>query len=177
MTVTVNLPDFRRQLTEVEKRTRLRVTRNAVRAAASVFRRFARNAAPVLKPTGKFNRQRIPGALKRGIYVGRGRDRDRGAVRMFVGVRSGRDYAKKGRGDPFYWRFLEAGWIPRGPGGKLKGGERSRSLQRRRLIAGGAKRRQFPFLAPAFAAGQGEALKAFNDRMNREFAPAMRDIK
>lgn len=175
MTVTVNLPDFRRQLTEVEKRTRLRVTRNAVRAAASVFRRFARDRAPVLKATGKFNKHRVPGALKRNIDIRRGRSRDRSVIGLNVGVRVGK--TTKGRGVPFYWRFLEGGWIPRGPGGKLKGGERSRSLQRRRLIAGGAKRRQFPFLAPAFAAGQGEALKAFNDRMNREFAPAMRDIK
>jgi len=175
--VTTNLPDFRRQLAEVERRTRARIVRRALRDCASVFLRFARNAAPVLKPTGKFNRQRIPGALKRGIYVGRGRDRERGVVRMFVGVRSGRDYAKKGRGDPFYWRFLEAGWIPRGPGKKLKGGERSRALQRRRLISGGATRVQYPFLAPAFSRGKGDALQAFNARMNREFSTVAKGIR
>lgn len=175
MTVTVNLPDFRRQLAEVEKRTRLRVTRNAVRAAASVFRRFARDRAPVLKATGKFNRHRVPGALKRNIDIRQVRSRERGVVGLNVGVRVGK--STKGRGVPFYWRWLEGGWIPRGRGQGIKGGDRSKALQRRRLIAGGAKRRQFPFLAPAFAAGQGAAVQAFNDRMEREFAPAMRDIK
>lgn len=172
MTVTVNIADFRRQLAEVEKRTRLRVTRNAVRAAASVFRRFARDKAPVLKTVAK---NRVPGALKRNIDIRRGRSRDSGVIGLNVGVRVGK--STKGRGVPFYWRWLEGGWIPRGRGQALRGGNRSKALQRRRLLTGGAKRRQYPFLAPAFTAGQGGAVQAFNDRMEREFAPAMRDIK
>jgi HK97 gp10 family phage protein len=172
--VKVDLPDFRRQMAEVGKRMSTRVTRNAVRAAASVSRRFARDKAPVLKP-GKFNKHRVPGALKRNIDIRRGRSRDRDVIGLNVGVRVGK--STKGRGVPFYWRWLEGGWIPRGRGQALRGGNRSKALQRRRLLTGGAKRRQYPFLAPAFAAGQGEALQAFNDRMNREFGPAMRDIK
>ena len=172
MTVTVNIADFRRQLAEVEKRTRLRVTRNAVRAAASVFRRFAQDRAPVLKTPAK---NRVPGALKRNIAIRRGSSREIGVVSVGVGVRVGK--STKGRGVPFYWRWLEGGWIPRGRGKGIKGGDRSKALQRRRLIAGGARRRQFPFLAPAFTAGQGGAVQAFNDRMESEFAPAMRDIK
>ena len=170
--VKVDLPDFRRQMAEVGKRMSTRVTRNAVRAAASVFRRFARDKAPVLKTVAK---NRVPGALKRNIDIRRGRSRDSGVIGLNVGVRVGK--STKGRGVPFYWRWLEGGWIPRGRGQALRGGNRSKALQRRRLLTGGAKRRQFPFLAPAFAAGQGGAVQAFNDRMEREFAPAMRDIK
>lgn len=170
--VKVDLPDFRRQMAEVGKRMSTRVTRNAVRAAASVFRRFARDKAPVLKTVAK---NRVPGALKRNIDIRRGRSRDSGVIGLNVGVRVGK--STKGRGVPFYWSWLEGGWIPRGRGKGIKGGDRSKALQRRRLIAGGARRRQFPFLAPAFTAGQGGAVQAFNDRMEREFAPAMRDIK
>lgn len=170
--VTVNIPDFRRQLAEVERRMRTRTVRGALRAAANVFAKSARQKAPALK---KFTRRRIPGALRRAIYAGRGRSgRDR--VRFFVYVRSGKGYAKKGRGDPFYWRFLESGWLPRGPGQKLKGGQRLRSLRRKRAIQAGAQERRFPFFKPAFDESGGRALAVFNERMTKGIA-ALRKVR
>lgn len=172
VTVKVNLPDFRRQLAEVERRMRTRIVRSALRAAGNTFAKSARQKAPMLE---KFTRQRMPGALRRAIYVGRGRSgRDR--VRFFVYVRSGKGYAKKGRGDPFYWKFLEGGWIPRGPGRKLSGGQRLRSLKRSRAIQAGAQVKRFPFFKPAFDEAGGRALTNFNERMAKGIA-ALRSIK
>lgn len=173
MTVNVrtNLPDFRRQLAEVDRKTRTKVVRAALRAAGSIFRKHVRTAAPVLK---RPEQHRVAGALKAAIYVGRARRSAPGNERFFVAVRSGKKYAKKGKGDPFYWRFLEAGWIPRGPGQKLKGGERSRALQRKRLRASGAKTVRYPFFEPGFKSGGQEALNAFNARMDRDFTALFR---
>lgn len=170
--VKVDLPDFRRQLAEVEKRMRMKITRAALRAAGNVFARVARQKAPRLDQATK---QRIPGALRRAIYVGRGRTgRDR--ERFFVSVRGGKRYAAKGRGDPFYWKFLEAGWIPRGPGGKLKGGNRSKKLQRSRARAAGAREVRYPFFKPAFDEAGRQALAAFNERMVKGIS-ALRTIR
>lgn len=170
--VITNLPDFRRQLAEVNRRMGTRVVRAAARAAGNVFAKSARQKAPKLAQATK---QRVPGALRRAIYVGRGRT-SRDKVRFFVSVRSGKGYAKKGRGDPFYWRFLEGGWLPRGPGGKLKGGARSRRLQRNRARAAGAQEVRYPFLKPAFDEAGGRALLQFNERMARGIA-ALRTIR
>ena len=170
--VTVNLPDFRRQLAEVERRVRTKIVRGALRAAGNTMAKSARQKAPAMQ---KFTKQRTPGALRRAIYVGKGRS-GRGSLRYFVSVRSGKTYAKKGRGDPFYWRFLEAGWIPRGPGKKLTGGERLRSLKRKRAIQAGATQVRYPFFKPAFDESGGRALTAFNERMTKGFA-ALRRVR
>jgi HK97 gp10 family phage protein len=164
VTVKTNLPDFRLQLREVDRKTRTKVVRAALRAAANVFKRHVKREAP-----------KRSGALQRAIYVSRGRGYKAATdERFFVAVRTGKKYAKKGKGDPFYWGFLEAGWIPRGRGQALKGGDRSKALQRRRLLASGAKKVQFPFFAPAFKSGGTEALTAFNTRMDRDFTSLFR---
>lgn len=170
--VTVNLPDFRRQLAEVERRVRTRIVRGALRAAGNTLAKSARQKAPTMQ---KFTRQRIPGALRRAIYVGRGRS-GRDSVRFFVSVRGGKGYAKKGRGDPFYWRFLEGGWIPRGRGQKVTGGRRLRSLKRKRAIQAGAQEVRYPFFKPAFDEAGGRALAAFNERMTKGIA-ALRGVR
>ena len=73
------------------------------------------------------------------------------------------DVKRSGRvPDPFYWRFLEKGWIPRGRGRKFRGGTRSRALQRERALAGGARRVSHPFFMPAFRIADTVALDAFN---------------
>lgn len=174
-TVTVNIPDFRRQLKEVSNRVERSVTTRAVRAAGIVFRTEARQIAPVLSPTSR-NRQRVAGALVRAIFVGRSRFQKRGEVRFFVGVRASR----KNRGtinDPFYWRFLEAGWMPRGRGKALRGGNRSKALQRQRAAAGGARRVAYPFLQPAFDRSKGRALQAFIGKMEEGFAKEVNRVR
>ena len=159
--VKTNIPDFRRQLAELGTRFERRITTRAVGAAARVFRGIAQSFAP--KSTG---------LLESRIYVGRSRESRPGKVVYFVGVRArtrGRltagqslDIKRAGRRtDPFYWRFLEGGWIPRGRGRKFKGGTRRRALERERALKGGASRVSHPFLAPAFKFGETAALDRF----------------
>jgi hypothetical protein len=149
-----DIPDFRRQLQEVGARMEKKIVTAGLRAAGVVFRTAARQLAPVLR---KADARRVPGALRRAIFVGRSRfNKGRGVVSYYIGVRASK--ARKARGeDPFYWRFLEGGWTPniakqaqRRLRGQRKGGEFS-----------------FPFLAPAFRGSQGAALKAFVDRVSR----------
>jgi len=166
LTVRVNLPQFRRELRDLGAKVEKRVVAAGVRAAGVVFRDAARALAPRLK---KFDRRRSPGALAAAVRLAQSRRGRRGTVAYFVGVKA--SASAKGRGrDPFYWRFLEAGWIPRGRGQKLRGGVNSRNLQRRRLVAAGASRVQVPFLAPAFARRQGAALAAFNAKVDERLA-------
>ena len=63
--------------------------------------------------------------------------------------------------DAYYGRFLERGWIPRGPGQQIRGGRRRAALERRRLLAAGAQRVKKPYIAPAFRIVKDQALKAF----------------
>lgn len=164
ITVKTNLPDFRRQLAALGTRMERRTVARAAREAAGVLREASRAEAPVLR---KPDKRRVAGALKRGIYVAQQRTRDRGLVHFFVGVRSRRVVRGKAL-DPFYARFLEFGWVRRGGGERLRGGRRRRGLERSRAVAGGARRFQRPFLAPAFRKASGRALSAFNARMERE---------
>jgi HK97 gp10 family phage protein len=162
--VTMNLPDFRRQLRELGERVEKRVVRNATRAAARVFRDAARAEAPVLAEP---NPRRVAGALRRGIYAGPSKvRRGRGIVAFYVGVRASKTARKTAR-DPFYWRFLEAGWIPRGPGQRIQGGTRRKALERTRTAG---RRIARPFLATAFRRAQGAAVAAFNARIESELA-------
>lgn len=159
--VSVDLARLRRELGAAGARIERRAAGDGVRAAARVFRDRARgNVGGV----GGGPRIRT-GALRRAIVVARSRQRQRGLVAYYVGVRASKAQRRRGA-DPFYWRFLEGGWIPRGPGRKLRGGERSRALQRRRAVEGGARRREYPFLAPAFRTGGAAALAAFRERFN-----------
>lgn len=162
--VTMNLPDFRRQLRELSAKVEKRVVRNATRAAARVFRDAARAEAPVLAEP---DFRRVAGALKRAIYAGPSKvKRGRGVVAFYVGVKASRTARKTAR-DPFYWRFLEGGWIPRGPGQRIKGGTNRKALERSRTAS---RRIARPFLAPAFRRAQGAAISAFNTRVEAELA-------
>lgn len=171
--VTTNLPDFRRQLKEVGQRVERRLTARAVRAAGKVFRTEARELAPVLKTP---SRGRVAGALRRAVYMGRSKFTKRGEVRFFVGVRAGKKVRGTAR-DPFYWRFLEGGWIPRGPGKALKGGNRSKALQRDRALKAGARKVAYPFLQPAFERGKERALRAFVQTMEEGLAQEVRNVR
>ena len=157
ITVKVNIPDFKRQLLALGQRMEKNIVRRGTRAAAAVFVAEARRRAPVLRQPRK---GRVAGALQRAIRSTPRRS-PRGIVKQSVGVRATRAQTKSGV-DPFYWRFLEGGWIPRGPGHRFKGGARRRRLERERAVAGGARRVAYQFLKPAFDAAGSRALNAFN---------------
>jgi HK97 gp10 family phage protein len=173
VTVKFNLPDFRRQLQEVGRRVERRVTVRAVGAAARVFRDDARRTAPVLKEPRP---GRVAGALRRAIYAGRSKFQKRGTVRFFVGVRAAKKARKTAR-DPFYWRFLEGGWIPRGAGRALRGGNRSKALQRKRAISSGARKVAYPFLKPAFDRSQQRAVQAFSQTMEERLEREIKGVR
>lgn len=167
--VRTNLPDFTRQLAALDAKMRRSVLRKALRASATVYKRAVQDKAPtakraVYRPKG---RSVIPGLLKASIRIGFARRTGKTVVRAYV--TPGSKKFTRQWGDPYYWRWLEGGWIPRGPGQRLKGGKRSVALQRRRLVAAGVKVRQFKFVAPAFGAVGKQPLNAFNDEMERGF--------
>jgi len=171
--VRTNLAQFKQQIDALGRRFGGRVVPRANRAAGVVFRDLARLLAPVLRTPDP---RRVAGSLRRNIYTGRSRDAAPGAVSAFVGVKTSRRRSnvqqlklrRSGKVlDPFWWRFLEGGWTPRGRGKKLRGGTRSRALQRSRNAAAGAQQISRPFLAPAFERGKVRALAAFVAAMER----------
>ena len=102
---------------------------------------------------------------------------ERGTIIYRIGVRQGRGEQKRNR-DAYYWAWVEQGHIARGPGGALKGGVRSKSLQRRRLRAGGGKVvPPHPFFKPAFESAGSRALQVFNERLTRAIAKYSRTTK
>lgn len=169
VTLRVDLQDFRRQLREVGDRVERRAVSQGLRDAARVFREQARANAPRLKTRDP---RRLPGTLARAIAVARLRRVPRGLVAYTVTVRAATKARLGGARDPFYWRFLEGGWIPRGPGQRLRGGVRARASQREELVRRGARRYQYPFLAPAFSARSAAALVAFERGVERRIAEA-----
>lgn len=163
--VRTNLPDFKRQLTALGVEFERKAVRSSTLAAASVLR-----AAVKRQIISGGKPQTRTGALMNAVYVKRSRRSTRGAERYFVGVR-GKTVTRKRKGQTvtqagaFYWRFLEGGWIARGPGQKISGGERTRSLKRERLRASGAKFYRYPFIQPAFEEARGQATDVFFRRM------------
>lgn len=161
-----NLPDFKRQMKQLSLDVQRKAVRSAMFAACGVLRAAVK--AKAAEPKSPKPRRPRTGTLARAVYMVRNRrGSTKGTEAFVVGVRSGRKAAKTGR-DAFYWRFLEAGWIPRGPGQALRGGDRSKRLQRQRAVAGGAKVVQYPFIQPAFVMARGRAIEVFEKRMDRE---------
>jgi HK97 gp10 family phage protein len=155
--VRTNLPDFKRAMDALGRAFGPKVARPAAAAAAAVFRKAVKAHAP--KDTGR---------LKAAVYIRRERDSKRGLEHYLVAVKSGPKARaiKRKRGtvnlDAYYWRFLEAGWVPRQPGSGVRGGGRNvRALRRRRAVAGGAREHRHPFIAPAFRSARFEALRVF----------------
>lgn len=167
--IKFNLPDFKRQLQALGIDMERKIVRSATNAAAQEFKKLAVKNAPILKATSK-NRQ--AGTLQKAIYVARSRSKSTPGREAFsVSFRKGKRAAKKGV-DAFYGRFLEAGWTPRGPGGKLRGGTRYKALIRARQSSG--KIIKYRFLKPAFDAGKDAALRAFTVKIEQRIAEANR---
>lgn len=165
--VRTNLPDFKRQLANFSADFQKKTIKSALSAAATKFKNLAIARAPVLNPLAPTRKKnpRISGLLRKAIYSTRSRSKSgAGKETWSVSFRQGRSGAAKGL-DAFYGRFLEAGWTPRGPGKGLKGGRRSKALQRSR--ANGAKIVRYKFLEPAFRQGGSAALQAFVARIER----------
>ena len=167
--VRTNLPDFRRQLAAMDAKMRKSTLRKALRAGANVYKAAVQGKAPVAKravyrPKGYST---IPGRLKFSIRVGFGRRAGQHVVRAFI--TPGSKKFTRQWGDPYYWRWLEGGWVPRGPGKRLRGGKRSVALQRARLAKAGLKVTKHKFVAPAFASAGKRPLDVFNEEMERGF--------
>jgi hypothetical protein len=167
----VGIPAFSTELRKLSMDMQQKVVRSASLAAAAVFRKGAVALAPELK---KPDARRKRGALKKGIYAGRSRSRSKpGAEVIVVGVRSG----KPGKnGDPFYWRWVEDGYIARGPGQRIKGGFRRRALERSRLKSAGKLVPGVKMFARSFSSNQDKALSAFNSRLAARIDKANKDL-
>jgi HK97 gp10 family phage protein len=169
VTVTFDIPDFRKQLQALGDKVEKRIGRKAVAGGAKVFREIAKQNAPVLT---KIVKRRSPGALKNNIII-KGRRGSPGIVTYSVLVRTakrlkGSKSAKlRATGDPFYWYFLEHGFSPTGPHGQT--GRHARQLVRSRRRASG-RVYKFPFLAPAFQSGGSRALAEIIRIMTEEIA-------
>lgn len=157
--------DLKLALRDLDRSMRRKVLKAALRSAARVIQSDAKSRAPVLQmPTPR----RVPGTVKRSIVVRASKlARRKNMVGVYVTVKASKARVKKdGRQDPFYFRFLEEGWIPRGPGRALRGSDR----KKRAVRAQDAGRKvQRPFLGPALQAKSQAAVQAFE----REVLPAI----
>lgn len=171
----VGLPEFSARLRALGSDMQRKIVRAGALAAGIVFRNAAREFAPVLR---KARKDRVSGALKKSIYATRSKNKSRpGMEAIVVAGRTGNKGAKKPTASAFYWRFVEEGHLARGPGGKLKGGNRSRELQRSRLKAGGAKFvPPVAYLRRAFQTKQDQAIAAFNKRIEARIAKAQKEL-
>jgi hypothetical protein len=147
ITATVRgIPDLRAALLSIPDTLRKRVLLNALRAGARVVRDAARAAAPELASPSPY---RTKGLLRKSISVRTSKlARRSGDIGVFVNVRpaKGAKYGwtsgvfgtnlgrqrfvtrasqrgAKSKVDPFYWRFINWGWRPRGNGAKIAGKE------------------------------------------------------
>lgn len=167
VTVRVNIPDFKRQMSAFIADMERRVVRAATNAAAQEYKKAVIAKAPIGQG---FSKRRVPGLLKKSIYVARSRSGShQGQETYSVSFRKGRGRGKAASGiDAFYGTFLEAGWIPRGPGRRIRGGRRRKALQRKRLAA--QKITKYRFIDPGFKAAGDRPLKAFNARIEKRIA-------
>ena len=176
VSVKLEIPDFTAQLKRFERTVQKKIAARAVNKGAQVFKVFAKREAPVL---AKANKQRIKGLLQRTIIVAKSKFNNKTRIEYTVTVRGPKRIksavrrlkAKRraaGRAtDAFYWYFLEHGWAPRRPGQALRGGDRSKRLQRQRNRAAGATYiTGKEFLAKAFRSAQSPALLAVIREMN-----------
>lgn len=158
----VDLADFNRQLSELKAEFQRNAVKLGVAAAGRAFRDIARTRAPILDRSRGGKSARVSGALRKNIYSGIPRGQTPGQVRAIVSVRAGRKSQRGKAENPFYWGFLEGGWIPRGPGNRLRGGRRTKALARERNAI---SKIAYPFMRPAFESGKSQAVAAFEKRI------------
>lgn len=170
--VVVGIPEFSKRLRELSKDVQTKVVRSASLAAGNIFKKGAQANAPELK---KEKKGRNRGALKKAIFTARSRSQSKPGTEVFtVGVRAGKKALKSG--DAFYWRWQEDGWVPRGPGKRIKGGDRRKALERERLKAGGKFQPGSHYIQRSFSSNGSKALEAFNSRLSQRIAKANKDL-
>lgn len=98
-----------------------------------------------------------------GVRHGRAMTKKQRSAGKKLGIRGGRVQTRY-EDDPFYWKFLEFGWIPRKTA--LKGGERRKAAQRAKDA--GRKIPGRSFIADALKNKRGEVLTAMERRLLRE---------
>ena len=173
VSAVTNLPDFNRQLDQIALKLQRKVVRNAASAAAAVYRKMAAAEAPQSEKRHTLAGGRVvmPGYLKSNVFQYLGKA-PKGSVVARVSVRSGRTARtmKSGRvRDAYYWRWVHEGHLPRQPGGRIKGGQRKKAFERKRLRGAGKWVPGNPFMTRAFSRAQKAALDRFNEQMDREF--------
>lgn len=163
MIVRDNLPDFKAGLDARGQKLAKRTVRKGVAAAARAMAKAIRPTVPV----GQSRKGHLAGTIRRAVYGGKTKLTKGGAI-GFVSIYKGKKYAKRNR-DAFYWPWVEAGHVARGPGKRLRGGDRNKKLQRDRIRSSG--KGFVPglfFFRAGFRASQGAALDAFSDALNRD---------
>ena len=172
----VGLPEFSTRLRALSLDMQKKVVRSGDLAAAVVFRNAAKANAPISRISKRGSSR--PGTLKKWIFAGRSKTRSKPGLETYtVGARSGGKTTRKNVITAFYWRWVEQGHLVRGAGQKLKGGDKSRALQRERLRTSGAK--FVPpnaFLRRAFQSKQSEAIAAFNKRIEARIQKAQKEL-
>lgn len=161
-----NIVAFRRQLRAMNADLEQKGNRLATAAAARVFRAAVARTAPL----------GATGMLRRSIFVFRSRRSRRPNTIYAVSVRSHRRRkidrkTKKVMLDAYYWGWVEAGHLARGPGQALRGGNRRKALERARLRRAGAA--FVPgrwYFRRAFATSSSEAVRAYERRLAKEVA-------
>lgn len=117
------IPDLKAALAGIAPKLRVRALRNALAAGARVVQRAMRARTPVMNPLAPGNRYayrkgyRKPGTVRKAISVRTSKAaRRRGDVGVFVNVRPARGVRRGGKSpnDPFYWRFLDSGFLEAG---------------------------------------------------------------
>jgi hypothetical protein len=117
------IPDLRAALAGIAPKLRVRALRNALAAGARLVQRAARARTPVMNPLAHGNRYafrkgyRKPGTVRKAISVRTSKvSRRRGDVGVFVNVRPARGVKRGGKSphDPFYWRWLNSGFLEAG---------------------------------------------------------------
>ena len=109
----------------------------------------------------------FPGRLRESIVISN-RRAGRGVIAFTIVPRARKATKRRAAADlPFYWVFLEGGWLPRGPGQRISGGRWKKARVRAELSH---TRVQVPFIEPAFKSSQGAVVAAFNAGVERRLA-------
>lgn len=117
------IPDLKAALSQIAPKLRVRALRNALAAGARLVQRAARARTPVMNPLARGNRYayrkgyRKPGTVRKAISVRTSKvARRQGNVGVFVNVRPARGSKRgaKSPHDPFYWKFLDSGFLEAG---------------------------------------------------------------
>lgn len=163
VTLKVDLAAFKKALASFGDKVEKQIVANAVGAAAKVFKAYIVAAAPELKREDKRKKGRpaVRGLLKKAVYIFRPRQKQAGQVSAVV------SFKKRKKTDAYYGRWLELGWVARGPGKAIKGGNRRKRLERARQRSAGATERKFPFLSPGFKRAERPALDAFEKALEK----------